>query len=367
MRHPILRARLLPDKHGYLLFVPDDSCPEVILAEGDEGVLRSKVEIPLDPSRAVSRLISVRGEDEGFVGLQTDHSVFDAINIWAFLSELWETYAELLKGATNHPKFSVDLPRSPCEILDERWPGFLQQKNPEKGNALPLEDCESSASTVEEATGTLRRNRLRLSQPQTASLIEAARRSECSVNQLISGILLAAHRNLLGDLGVSPLRCHNAVNLRYRMSPVVGPTETTSFVANHVSDFAAPYLAEPMGLAHAMASDFRRAAAARGFTLIPDVTSAYSFDPTAVISVTNAGKAPRFVNMPNVDAVDLLIFAEHVAHPHPLYGVLYVAYTFNGELNLVAHANHKSIAENTFANLAREVNAAVDSVTSTAN
>ncbi|AEW99832.1 phthiocerol/phthiodiolone dimycocerosyl transferase family protein [Streptantibioticus cattleyicolor] len=332
VRHPVLRARVRAGERGHLLYVPPGHWPEVTVLDGDGTTLLRAVHAPWDPARAVSRLILVKGENHGFVALRVDHSVMDGHSFRAMFEQLWNLYGDLLGAADVSVPVGRSLPCPPSELLGERWHGASCAPPPESPDAAPGTSTDGPVRPVQ--------GYIRLSGAQTERLLSVVRRRKTSVHAAVCGAVLATHRahGAPPEGGGEPMYCLSPVNLRDRVTPPVGVTQTTMFVAVHAARVTVPFDADPLAVAHSVKEQLDTAVARRELLLSLDAgrllkaTGPASLDARLRIAqVSNNGVLHSALRDPRrVEVVRFLMPADVTSSVFPIYSV----YTYRGHLSI---------------------------------
>lgn len=228
--HPVLRARVRTDEDGHMLYVSTRHHPEVLTCDGDESALLREVERPWNPALCLVQLIVAIGDNRGYVALRVDHSIVDGSSLVAVYSDLWRLYTDIVNGVSVCIQPNDRLPVPPGELLIQRW-----------GPCQDVTQCGVLANESNRPTsGEVVTRWAYLSEDHTARLIAAARTHGTSVHALICGSILVALRAELASEEPIPMECTSIVDLRNRVEPPVGATETTNFLGFHTAEVPVP-------------------------------------------------------------------------------------------------------------------------------
>lgn len=334
-RYPLLCARVHATAgERYVLSVSPGDRPEFVTVDGDEATLFGAVFGPWDAENAVARLIHVRGEAGGFVGLRIDHSVVDGHSMRAIFDDLWCVYGELAGGA-EIAELSVAvrpaLPRSPAELLRERWfaPDPARDRRPggNPGRVIGLR--------VRPHQGYLRLDRW-----DTSRLLTAARERGTTVHALICGAILVAQCAYGIPEPTGPVRmvCLSPVNLRNRVSPPVGVTETTTFTRIHRAELGIPVDQDPVVVGRQLKRQLDRAIVDRDLLSVADLPDALATpvdtpldQRLAIAQVSNNGVVHAPLNPPpGVRITDFFSPVDVILGIFPIYSV----FTYRGRLSI---------------------------------
>ncbi|WP_433578572.1 phthiocerol/phthiodiolone dimycocerosyl transferase family protein [Nocardia brasiliensis] len=163
--------------------------------------------------------------DTAQVNLLTHHAVADGPHSLQLLSDLWRIYTAVTAGhharSPSHP-----FPRSPEQLLAERGFSFDPDEIPEV-SLVPGSTLERADVSVP----TVRGPRVRLTAEQTKALVALGHRAKTTINGLVSAALLIATADTLG-IGLSDVLYTYPVNLRTRITPLVGFTDGTNVLGS---------------------------------------------------------------------------------------------------------------------------------------
>ncbi len=228
-RYPILRSRIYHDSRGYKL-VCDDRIPKFAISELEILTCLDMVARSWDSRTSLAQLLLTFNQDGsgGNIALCVDHAITDGRIRHAFLNDLWQIYCSILQNSEPpiHNIQEPEFPESPLRLLTNRlgidYKEYDFQYNIEPIPSLPANDIVDC-------------HRIKLTKRQTGRIIGLAQRSDVSVHNVFSGVALQAQAHLERDAantenGTVTLTCSAPVDLRTRVTPKVGLTETTLFV-----------------------------------------------------------------------------------------------------------------------------------------
>lgn len=332
-RHAVLRSRIRKDGDEYLLYATGDHRPEFVTLIGDEDTLMSEVNCSWDVARSVSRLVLIRNREYGFVSLQADHSIVDARSLGAMLQELWRLYTNISNKMSTPRRFGKDLPVSGYSLYTERWQDPI--------NSRPTaRSATSRPLTAIFASGTICR-RIQLTNEDSRKLLAEAHSHGLSLHTLICGKILAAHRSQIPQLDSLSMTCVSVVDLRSRVDPPVGATETTNFLGLHAANLMLPNSADSIVVGKQIKSELATAIDSRNLYLefseifVEGAPKSNEMgphtDPYATIFVSNVGIVPRFETPADLNVIDWVVPVRHeTASPIPTYAV----YTYSDCLSV---------------------------------
>ncbi|WP_020500377.1 phthiocerol/phthiodiolone dimycocerosyl transferase family protein [Sciscionella marina] len=325
LRHSVLRGRVETGRHGSLLYVEPGHRPEDIRARGDYEVLLRHAFGPWNPAHAMARLIHVRENGGGFVALRIDHAIVDGCSLRAIFDELWEIYATTLRGIGTSIRPGASLPRSPEDLLAERWRNL-----PDRSPLAQQQDWHRVPP---------HQGYIRFDERDTGALIAAARDHGTTVHALIAGAVLGTQCDHGSRVAAPvPMICLSPVNLRSRVTPKATATETTALVEIHKAELAVRPDQDPYATGRELKEQLDSAITGRELLSAAELPMALSPFPDsqldsrfAIAQISNNGHVharlerftePRFLGF--FSAVDLIFDA------FPIYSV----FTFRGELSI---------------------------------
>jgi hypothetical protein len=317
-RYPALHGRVWHDGHGYVLdstngagarfrstWMEDDGYPRDIAAEWDVGHSLSAV--------IVERQQGKRAR----VALYLDHCVGDGKHMYALCKLLWRLYADIVAGTRiATPLLPPSLPDPPLTVLSDRL-----------GAAC---SAPTLAGPVSAALPTLRYRRSLLTAADTAALVSRARAAGVSVYGLLAAAVVGGQRALLGEM--SPTTIWAVVDLRARVEPQVGPTDTTNFAS------AVTVEATSTGVVP-VARDVRATVLAAiadrepHHNMLDDSVGDAMNYPRANLGaaiVSNLGAVPELTASPDLSIADFWIWPYGWRQRYPMY----MASTYGGRLGI---------------------------------
>ncbi|GHF55949.1 hypothetical protein FHX82_002335 [Amycolatopsis bartoniae] len=321
LRHPVLRGLIHHDGTGYLLHVPPEHQPKLEAHDGGEETLLRIVRSPWDSGKTLAQLVLVRGDQGGFVAFRLDHAIADGGNRMAMFSELWQHYRELKTTGMSTVEPGNTLPRSPEHLLHERLHGTELTQEP--GQAKPPKPAHD-----------LLEGRIHLSTVDTKMIVRRAKKAGISVHALVSGAILAAHRDHGTADGPVAMMYWSPVNVRHRLTPPVGPTETTNLSLIHEALAVVEPEASPVAIGRTLKASLDEAIANHELPTGPPTTV---FDTSldrhlAIVLVSNYGVMPPFAEAPGLEIVDFRTLSPAKVGIYPSYPV----YTYGGRLTILS-------------------------------
>ncbi|WP_236790590.1 hypothetical protein [Amycolatopsis sp. GM8] len=305
-RHPMVRGLVDTDDTGYLLHVPPVHRPPFEVHNGHEETLLREVRRRWDCRKTLAQLIVVRDEGGGFVAFRLDHAIADGGCRMALFHELWRYYRD---GITSVEPGTA-LPRSPERLLRQRIHGIDTPDVP--GTATPPEPRHD-----------LLELRLWFSREETQQVVRIAKEAGISVHALVSGAIMAAH----GDQSTaSELMYWSPVNVRHRLTPPVGPTETTNLSLIHEAPTIVDSGANPVTIGRTIKTVLDRAIANHELPLGPPRKAEQA------VLVSNYGVLPAFARPSGLEIVDFRTLSPAKVGFYPSYPV----YTYDGRLTILS-------------------------------
>lgn len=326
-RHPFLRGRIRPEGQGYVLYVPPEHHPEIVVVDGDKEAVKREAAKPLDVKRALAQVVLIRGEMGGFALLRGSRSVFGGANGLGVFDELWRLYA----GVVRDPDLLVvpgsSLPESYFEVFRRR--GFQLAESHIEPNVRP------------EFSEVLTR-RIALTEADTARLVDAAHAHKTSVHGIVCGAILTAVRDEDESQGPAQMVCISPIDMRNRVTPPVKFTEVTSFGAPHRAQVAVSAHDDPVEVGRQIKRQVDAAIA--NHQLLDPTRARYVPIETslkqhlATVWVTNNGVVPRFAEAPGMAIKDFIIADDPTIDlPYPTHSFL----TYGGRLKMQAMYSSK--------------------------
>ncbi len=322
-RHPILRGRISNDQHGNLLQVRPDYGSEFAVLDGDLASLLAEIKKPWNTAQAVSQLLLVRNQAQGYLALRLSHSIADGGAYFYLLDELWQGYADLARPGELAIEPGAGLPISPYTLFERYRPRAISETFGIADSDTALSDTALSGTALSgtapiELDDPIHR-RLSLSQPETQQLISAARANATTVYALIGGALALAHARYDGmaPRAGTVMRIRSDINLRNHVSPRVAPYAVTNFSAPHFASIRLDTTTDPVKLGQAMRDQLTssltdlQSAIVTGEILVPGFSSINSADLLHTVTdvafcVNNLGVIPRLAQVDGLVITDLL-------------------------------------------------------------
>lgn len=307
VRHPALRGRVYHDGHGHVLDTRDGRHPPVRPQE--TGDYPREVARDWDAGRALSTVAVSRNR----VALYLDHCVGDGRHMYALCQSLWRYYTDIVTGAKISVPSPRPLPPPPLAVLAERTGADVGDptRTPPIGAALPA----------------LRYRRVLLTHDETAALVANARAHGVSVYGLLAATAAAVQRN-----GTDPTTIWAVIDLRDRVDPPVGATDTTNFASAATTEVTGSDL---VGAAREVRAQVLAAidTHAPHRNMVTDAVGASMTlprPPLAAAIVSNLGVVAEFVTPPGLTVTGFRIRPYGWGHPYPMY----MASTYGGRLGV---------------------------------
>lgn len=243
--HPILASHLEQSPDGGWNLVSDDMMHAgIVVQEGPEGAdgADGAREIKLDQTQTLLNLRLTLHEDSSELTIFLHHSIADGHHGAGLFDELFSRYTDVVTTGDPGPVNPQPAPQPLEVMLELRGVKKLGMTGVER--FLPVMfayDLPPSVKPTLVATPGLPQpvpvTRVRLTEQETADLVEFARENRVSVNTVVAAAILMTEWRLRETPHV-PIPYVYPVDLRYFLSPPVAPTEATNLVG------VATYLAE---------------------------------------------------------------------------------------------------------------------------
>jgi phenolphthiocerol/phthiocerol/phthiodiolone dimycocerosyl transferase len=245
--HPVLASHLEQNADGGWHLVADDMLHSGIwVVDGNNG-MRSEnasqnAEVRLDQRLFLWNLRLTLGDEVSELTAYLHHSVGDGHHFIGLLDELFSRYTDVVTTGDPGPVIPQPAPEPLEVVLRQRGINKLGLSGFER--FLPVMFAYDLPTSVKP---TLVANpgspqavpvaRVRLTEQETADLVEFSRENRVSVNTVVAAAILLTEWRLRDTPHIPIPYCY-PVDLRYFLSPPVSPTESTNLVG------VATYLAE---------------------------------------------------------------------------------------------------------------------------
>ncbi|GHF08200.1 acyltransferase [Amycolatopsis deserti] len=226
-RHPVLRARTIFEHGRWFLRATPDFRPSMTVLAGDDETLRRAVGEPCDAREEMAQLLLIEdGERGGAVALRANHATLDGRHLTTVFTELWQIYTQLVEGAPVAAE-PGRLPDSNHAVMRDRFREMVDIP-PAKPDSLGERPGYSIFQHV-----------IELDERQSSDILRAARVRGLTVHAMLCGIIIETQLSTLVDVSEPvAFTCWSPVDLRNRVTPPVGVTDTTNFLAMHRADIA---------------------------------------------------------------------------------------------------------------------------------
>jgi len=241
--HPVLSSHLEPNSDGGWNLVADDMLhPGIWLVDGDNAMRPGNDALRLDQSVSLWNLRLMLGEGRSELTMYMHHSAADGHHLAAIFDELFSRYTDVVTTGDPGPIIPQPAPASMEVVLEQR--GVRKRGLSGVERFLPVmfayELPASVKPTLISEPGSPQAvpvNRVRLSEQETADLVEFSRENRVSVNTVVAAAILLTEWQLRETPHVPIPYCY-PVDLRYFLNPPVNPTDCTNLLG------VATYLAE---------------------------------------------------------------------------------------------------------------------------
>lgn len=241
--HPILSSHLEQSPDGGWHLVADDMLHSgICVVDGSNGTPSGNGGIQLDQSVSLLNLRLTLGEGASELTIYLHHSIADGHHGAGLFDELFSRYTDIVATGDPGPVIPQPAPQPLEVVLEQRGVKKLGLTGVER--FLPVMfayDLPASVKpTLVASPGSPQAvpvTRVRLTDQETADLIEFGRENRVSVNTVVAAAILMTEWRLRETPHV-PVPYVYPVDLRYFLNPPVSPTEATNLVG------VATYLAE---------------------------------------------------------------------------------------------------------------------------
>lgn len=324
--NPVLRAQVRDDKGTHVLYASMNNLPEFLVREGGKDRLHLEIYSTFRIENAVVELVLIRSDGGGFLCLKFDHSIADGAAIVEFFRELWSAYTDFHAGIDVVPHQKGALPIPPTELFRERW-GEIELAQ-QGTNPNSVKDAEMFPLEV---------RRIVLSRAQTASLRGSARRANVSMHGVLCGAILSSLRRNGPGSGSTLMICDSNVDLRNRVDPPVGPTETTNFFTQHKAKVHVKRMDDAIRIGREIKSQLNASIKRRDLPLYQGQGDRFIKIESELPAhltfahVSNRGSVDSFQTPPNLELTDLTV---EFPNRSPLDYSGYASCTVGGQLSI---------------------------------
>ncbi len=241
--HPVLASHLEPGSDGGWHLVADDLLHSGMrVVDGTNGAPPESVGIQLDQTASLCYLRLALGEGTSALTVYLHHSIADGHHGAGLIDELFTRYTEVVHTGDPGPIIPAPAPMSLEAMLVQRGVRKLGLSGVERFMPLMFayELPASVKPTLVASPGSPQAvpvTRVRLTEQETADLVEFGRENRVSVNTMVAAAILLTEWRFRETPHV-PIPYAYPVDLRYFLNPPVSPTESTNLVG------VATYLAE---------------------------------------------------------------------------------------------------------------------------
>ena len=241
--HPVLASHLEQSSDGGWHLVADDLLHSGIwVVDGNNGTPSGSAGIQLDQSVSLFNLRLTLGDGTSALTVYLHHSIADGHHGASLLDELFSRYTDVVATGDPGPIIPAPAPQPLEVVLEQRGIKKLGLSGVKRFMPVMFayELPASVKPTLVAGPGSPQAvpvTRIRLSEQQTADLVEFGRENRVSVNTVVAAAILLTEWRFRETPHVPIPYCY-PVDLRYFLNPPVSPTESTNLVG------LATYLAE---------------------------------------------------------------------------------------------------------------------------
>lgn len=354
-KYPVLCAQLIRDSSGWHMCIPETRESQVRILDGGTVELKQELRSLRSEEDAAARLIVCRGHDSGIVALAVNHALADNPGFSAIFNDLWELYTQIVSQRIVSLDLNPDLPTSAESLLRRHW---IQGK----------EEPASATSIATNARGSRRANANRvmehticLSQVETEDLVRTARNNGTTVHGVVCGAILLALMAQAPSIETARMACRSVVNLRDRVSPPVGNTETTVFQGMHRVDLMVSHSSTIVELGKQVREDLEQSISSRELQMLWH-TGKRRLDSELPphlrqILVTNVGIVPTPSSPPDLEFLDRVIVGWLDGEQISWIAVtpIYLIRTYNGKLRVAGMYPTDCYSADDVTNISKEI------------
>lgn len=241
--HPVLASHLEPSPDGGYHLVSDDLLHSgVRVVDASNGTPSERSAIRLDQTVSLLNILLTLGEQSSALTVYLHHSIADGHHGAGLLEELFTRYTNMVTSGDPGPVVPEPAPQSLEAVLQQRGVKRLGISGVERFMpvmfAYDLPAPEKPVFIAKPGSPqAVPVTRVRLTEQETADLVEFSRENRVSVNTVVAAAILMTEWQLRKTPHV-PIPYAYPVDLRFFLNPPVRPTESTNLVG------AATYLAE---------------------------------------------------------------------------------------------------------------------------
>lgn len=311
IKYPVLTAVVDHDSVPRKVTIPSERKSSVAVIDGTRESLVSELQrLCADPGIA-AELIVGREEGRGCVALAVNHALFDYPSFGALFNELWDLYSKLIAGEeVAVPGGGNALPISPAKLIRERWDrGYVEPEFAAQIQATA--DLRKLFTRDPSRENVTRESTIRFTHEQSDAVRSLCRRAGVSIHGVVCGAILLAQRANHDLDSPLPMLCMSAVNLRLRVTPCVGETETTVFQGIHEARLTIGRDASCIRIGYQIKRLLEQDVHRRDLRMISDVGASRMNDVNHgdiadACTVTNWGKLGRIRHPPGIRIIDRL-------------------------------------------------------------
>ena len=230
--HPIFAGRLERADDGRHHIVADDLLHPGIWLAGGPGSQTAIAGMQLDQNQSLMNLRLKGDGDRSELTLYVHHGLADAHHVFSLLEELFSRYTDAVTTGDVGPITPQPAPESLEQVLEKRGMGKKARSGLER--FMPLMFAYDLPTTEPpplpanpDVPQIIPAARIRLTEQETADLVEFGLANQLSLNSLVAAAILLAEWELR-DTPHIPIPYLYPVDLRYLLSPPVSDTGSTN-------------------------------------------------------------------------------------------------------------------------------------------
>ena len=229
--HPIFAGHLEQADDGRHQIVAEDLMHPGIWIVDDRTSESAIAGMRLDQGQSLLNLRLKIGSGQGELTLYAHHSLADGHHVFGLFEELLSLYTDAVTKGDTGPVVAQPAPEPLESLLEQRGVTKQQRSGLERLHpaafrydlsAVQRPAIVSNSDVIQPIPVA----RIRLSEQETADLVELGRDNQLSLNSMVAAAILLAEWEVRGTPHL-PIPYFYPVDLRYHLTPPVGATEST--------------------------------------------------------------------------------------------------------------------------------------------
>ncbi|WP_077090132.1 phthiocerol/phthiodiolone dimycocerosyl transferase family protein [Mycobacterium rhizamassiliense] len=229
--HPIFAGHLEQADDGRHQIVAEDLMHPGIWLVNERTSQAAIAGMRLDQSQSLLNLRLKVGSGPSVLTLYAHHSLADGHHVFGLFEELMSLYTDVVNNGDAGPITARPAPEPLESLLEQRGITKQQRSGLERLHPAAFRYDLSTVQrppivTDPDAFAPIPVAQVRLTQDETADLVELGRANQVSLNAMVAAAILLAEWELRNTPHL-PIPYFYPVDLRYHLTPPVGATEST--------------------------------------------------------------------------------------------------------------------------------------------